>query len=110
MSIAVDLDGTLAEYHGFEGNHIIGAPIAAMFFRVQRWLEDGEEVVIFTARADNPEDVVFVKRWLKYHGLPELDVTNIKRKDFEEIWDDRAIQVERNTGRCVGDSGWGFPL
>ena len=103
MSIAVDLDGTLAEYNGWRGNNIIGAPIAAMFFRVQRWIDEGEEVVIFTARADNPGDVVFVKRWLKYHGLPELDVTNIKRKDFEEIWDDRAVRIERNTGEPVGE-------
>ena len=104
MSIAVDLDGTLAYYNGWRGNNIIGAPIPAMFFRVERWLEDGEEVVIFTARADNPEDIVFIKRWMKYHGLPDLDVTNIKRKDFEEIWDDRAIRIERNTGEAPGES------
>ena len=104
MSIAVDLDGTLAYYNGFEGNHIIGAPIPAMFFRVQRWIEEGEEVVIFTARAENVEDTRFVKRWLKYHGLGGLRVTNIKEKGFVEIWDDRAFRIERNTGEPPGES------
>ncbi len=102
--IAVDLDGTLAYYNGWRGNNIIGAPIPAMFFRVQRWIEEGEKVVIFTARADNMNDIKVIKRWLKYHGLPDLDVTNVKRRQFKEMWDDRAVQLETNTGERPGES------
>ena len=106
MSIAVDLDGTLAEYHRFEGNHIIGAPVPAMFFRVEKWIEEGEEVIIFTARAENRESIKVVHDWLKFHGLPRLQVTNIKLKSFQEMWDDRAISVERNTGKLNGTPDW----
>jgi hypothetical protein len=106
MSIAVDLDGTLAEYNGWEGNNIIGAPIPAMFFRVQRWIEEGEEVVIFTARADSEESMIPIRRWLIYHGLGDLRITNIKEKGFQEIYDDRAFRVERNTG-CIEGTDWG---
>lgn len=101
MSIAVDLDGTLAVYHKFEGNHIIGPPIPEMVLRVLRWLEEGEEVYLFTARADSPESIVHIKRWLAFHELPNLPITNIKLKHFKEMWDDRAIEVEANTGAPV---------
>ena len=98
MAIAVDLDGVLAEYHRFEGNHIIGAPITKMWLRVISWLEDGEEVWIFTARGGTKEERAFISKWLDYHGLPDLPITNIKLKDFQEIWDDRAVFVPRNSG------------
>ena len=98
MSIAVDLDGTSAEYHGFEGNHIIGPPIDVMWLRIARWIDEGEEVWLFTARADSKESIDYIKKWMKYHDLPVLPVTNIKFKHFQEFWDDRAIRVEVNTG------------
>ena len=49
--IGVDLDGTLAEYHGWNGS--IGKPIAPMVDRVKRWLAEGVEVRIMTARVSN---------------------------------------------------------
>ena len=42
-TIAIDLDGTLAEYHGWAGGQI-GAPIPAMVARVKLWLEDGKNI------------------------------------------------------------------
>ena len=48
--IGVDLDGTLAEYNGWQGPANIGAPIPAMVERVKAWLEEGRDVRIFTAR------------------------------------------------------------
>jgi hypothetical protein len=100
---AVDLDGTLAEYHGWTGNNHIGEPIPAMLARVQQWLKDGIEVVIFTARADNAAAKDAVRAWLKEHGLPALRVTNVKLPEFGRIYDDRAIQVRRNQGTLVSD-------
>ena len=35
--IGVDLDGTLAEYHGWQGIEHIGEPIPKMMARVRRW-------------------------------------------------------------------------
>lgn len=48
--IGVDLDGTLAEYHGWPPDGSIGAPIPAMIERVKQWLDEGKDVRIFTAR------------------------------------------------------------
>lgn len=47
--IGVDLDGTLAEYHGW-GDDSIGAPVPKMLARVKKWLAEGQEVRIVTAR------------------------------------------------------------
>jgi hypothetical protein len=104
--IGVDLDGTLAEYRGWNGPNDIGAPIPAMIERVKRWLAAGREVRIFTARACIPEQIPPVKAWLKKHGLPDLEVTNQKDFGMVELWDDRCVTVETNTGRVKGTNGY----
>lgn len=97
--IGVDLDGTLAEYGTWKGPDHIGAPIPRMMDRVRAWLAAGKTVKIFTARACIPDQVPPVRAWLERHGLAGLEVTNIKDFTMAELWDDRAIQVEMNTGR-----------
>lgn len=100
--IGVDLDGTLAEYHGWSAN--VGKIIPRMKFRVQRWLAKGYEVRIFTARATDPEQVPVIHAWLEANGLPRLRVTNVKDLAMIELWDDRAVQVVFNTGGAVAGS------
>lgn len=100
----VDLDGTLAKYDGFKGDEHVGEPVPVMLERVKRWLSDGWEVRIVTARADKPKAVEAIKRWCKKHGLPALKVTNEKDKDMDELWDDRAVQVHKNTGEPVKEA------
>jgi len=96
--VGVDLDGTLAEYHGWKGPEHIGPPIPAMVERVKAWLEEGLEVRIFTARACIPEQVPPVIEWCKVHLGRELIVTNIKDSDMVNLWDDRCHPVQPNTG------------
>jgi len=98
--IAVDLDGTLAEYHGWGP---IGKPIPLMVNRVKFWLSRGIEVKIFTARAVDPAWVPEIKAWCKQHIGTELEVTNVKDLAMIELYDDRARQVEFNTGRVIGE-------
>lgn len=103
--IGVDLDGTLAEYHGWQGPTHIGAPIEPMVDRVKEWLAEGREVRIFTARVTRPvaSEVVFaIMRWCEEHIGRRLPVTNVKDYGMIELWDDRAITVEQNTGRAIG--------
>lgn len=113
--IGVDLDRTLAIYHGkVDGVYDpmrIGSPIPRMVARIKGWLAEGYEVRIFTARvggfnleegsgiiaramvADN------IQNWLENEaGLPRLAVTNEKDMDTCQIWDDIAVGVVRNTG------------
>lgn len=99
--IGVDLDGTLAEYHGHYGT-AIGEPVRAMLLRVQDWIAAGREVRIFTARAGDPAQRQAVQQWLRRHGLGELAVTNVKDFDMTALWDDKAVRVKRNTGHVCG--------
>jgi hypothetical protein len=103
--VGFDLDGTLAVYDEWRGATHIGEPIMPNVKRAQRYLQDGIEVRIFTARADGGLDLEEVTNaiqdWTEKHIGRRLAVTN--RKDFGMIrlYDDRAIQVEFNTGRRV---------
>lgn len=102
--IAVDLDGTLAEYTEWRGETHIGAPIAPMVKRVKDWLADGYEVRIFTARASHltPPMKEAFDSWCEEHIGQVLPMTNTKDYQMVELWDDRAIAVEQNTGRVLG--------
>lgn len=100
--IGVDLDGTLAEYHGWNGG-VIGKPVVAMVERVKRWVSEGKKVKIFTARActGDMEQIRMIREWTMLHIGVELEVTAIKDFEMIELWDDRAIQVIPNTGKRV---------
>lgn len=98
---AVDLDATLAYYDGWKGPGHIGEPIPAMAFRVKKWLADGKDVRIFTARASVPEMIPEVEAWCEKHFGVKLPVTNVKDFAMVDLWDDRAVQIEPNTGRRI---------
>lgn len=108
--IGVDLDGTLAEYHGYAGAKEIGKPIPKMVERVKKWINEGKRVKIFTARvADDLKDgrdtrdvATAIKDWCQEHIGKRLEVTNVKDHRMAELWDDRAVQVIPNTGERVG--------
>ncbi len=78
-----------------------------MLERVKAWLAEGLEVRIFTARVSGPhaearEVETAIKAWCREHVGRELSATCTKDYQMVELWDDRAVQVERNTGRRVG--------
>jgi hypothetical protein len=117
--IAVDLDGTLAEYHGWVNTFNIGEPVEPMMERVRLWIAEGKEVRIFTARIDgggaaskmgvDPEVVKkyenvemitkMIQDWTEKHLGVRLPVTNKKDYGMIELWDDRCVQVIPNTGQ-----------
>lgn len=116
--IGVDLDGTLAHYDGWRGPTHIGAPVPAMVERVKRWLADGRDVRIFTARVSHDgsqermdqaaEARGAIVRWCVIHLGRRLPITNVKDYDMVELWDDRAVHVIANTGEPVGASTRGL--
>lgn len=109
--IGVDLDGTLVEY--YSGNYChskIGKPIELMVKRVQQWLKRGYIVKIVTARAsgnrDGLEAQLFTKAINEFcidqFGMV-LEVTCSKDYAMVALFDDRAISVEKNTGRITSE-------
>lgn len=107
--IGVDLDGTLAvQIPGRVDPGLIGAPVPHMLARVQRWLSQGKDVRIFTARAytDGSNARNFraqqakhaIDSWCMHYLGRTLPITSQKDFDLVEFWDDRAVQVIPNTG------------
>ena len=101
--IGVDFDGTLAVYDHWRGTTHVGPPIPLMVERIKAWLASGIEVRIVTARASDPEEakeaVPAIEAWCLEHVGCVLPVTHQKDYQMMEIWDDRAVSVEKNTGR-----------
>lgn len=121
--IGVDFDGTICEYHGFKGAGVLGAPIPLMVDRVKRWLAEGKDVRIFTARVWHPDITsrvseheyntrlsearaarAAIKAWCIEHVGQELPITCEKDYGMIELWDDRAVQVIKNTGMTVREA------
>jgi hypothetical protein len=120
--IGVGLDGTLVEYNGWKGATYIGAPIKAMVERVKKWLAEGKEVRIFTARIYYPDYFeptdanaerylemmdrrhnaakaqIAIERFCLEHFGRKLEVTCTKNYGMAELWDDGAVQFMPNTG------------
>jgi hypothetical protein len=99
----VDLDGTLAHWDKGGTSHGIGKPVPRMLSFVQRMVESGVRVKIFTARAGDKSQRLLIRKWLRSNGLPQLEISNIKDYGMQRLYDDRSIQVERNTGRIISD-------
>lgn len=105
--IGVDLDGTLAHYDGWQGETHIGPPIPLMLARVKQWLLLHVDVRIVTARVScrDPEELAAVTKainvWCLEHVGEILPLTCEKDYSMVVLWDDRCVQVERNTGRRV---------
>jgi hypothetical protein len=105
--VGVDLDGTLAEYHGeFDDNYLVGDPIWPMVNKVKELIDSGMMVKIFTARMCHVECreliVKNIQEWCGKCGLPsDIEVTNVKDYGMVELWDDRCRQVVFNKGEFV---------
>lgn len=102
--IGVDFDGTLAYYGDFRDINY-GKPIEPMLIRVKEWVRRGQRVKIMTARASDPntlrESIKDIQDWCEKYGLPRLEVTCQKDYDMIELWDDRCVRVECNTGKIL---------
>lgn len=107
-TIAVDFDGTLADDSRVKYPEC-GPPVWRMVERVRRWIAEGHEVVLFTARLAEKDvhrerdQVKRLTEWLDLYGIHNTDGTVIamtawKLPKFDEFWDDKAVAVIRNTG------------
>jgi len=104
--IGVDLDGTLAKFDEWEGPTKIGSPILKMAKRVKEWLNNGYEVRIITARVStsNPQKdgaKEAIERWCLENIGTILPVSSEKDYGMIELWDDRCVRVEKNTGEVL---------
>jgi len=101
--LGVDLDGTLAKYSGWSEE--IGEPIQKMVQRVKRWIYEGKEVRILTARGsvepNKYKQLMKVHDWVEAFIGEPLEVTDRKDPQMLRLYDDRVVKVEANEGVLV---------
>lgn len=112
MKRAVDFDKTLAEFNLNGAEYVpgkTGNPIPKMVNRVRRWLEEGDEIIILTARmwsGKSADILALEKRGIEKFCIDNFgqifEVTSEKSPHIDFIYDDKAIRVEENTGEIVG--------
>lgn len=87
MTVAIDFDGVLNEYHGWVSDRgLTRGPVPGAREFVQRCIDAGFEVVVFTCR-----DTESVQQWLEANGFPALTVTDHKPIAMVYI-DDRGFR------------------
>ena len=107
--IGVDMDGTLCMWTHWTAPDFIGEPVPEMVDRVQRWLLQGKNVRILTARASTynylnygpevfEEIIMAIEDWCVTHIGVVLPITAEKDHFMDELWDDRVVQVRLNKG------------
>lgn len=106
--IGVDFDGTLATYDRYVGPSVVGEPIVKMVEKVKRRLKKKRLVKIFTARvhpSHTVEDIAAAREaitaWCVEHIGQALEIICDKHPKMYEIWDDKAVAVQKNTGECL---------
>ena len=96
MYIGVDLDGTLAEYKGYQGANHIGPLLPGARDWLEALVQDGHKVLIFTARGNDPDGLKATREWIVREGIAHLitDITGSKLYLFDLFVDDRAVRFE----------------
>jgi hypothetical protein len=78
--VAIDLDGTLAEYDGWKGPRHIGEPRPYSIWALKCFKDNGWEVEIFTSR-QHPEPI---RQWLDKHAPGTVSRINESRDHTDE--------------------------
>ncbi len=126
--IGIDLDGTLAIHPPGDGEKI-GAPVFVMVERMVRLLRADFRIKIMTARVAPPiehtellQTYADIQQWWHkalqqfltdskaseeerldlMHRANFISITHSKDLGMLALYDDRAIQVEENTGQILG--------
>jgi inorganic pyrophosphatase-like protein len=92
-----DFDGVVAhtlDEDGYE-NEEIGEPLKAGIEAIKKDHENGDRIVILTARG--PEVHRKIEKWLEAHDVPFDEVTNVKPPAYKYV-DDRAEEWPSNKG------------
>jgi len=100
-TICIDLDGTLAEYHGWDGEWTeIGEPLPGAWEFCRELRRLGWRIIIHTCRGD----LEAVRTWLDAHTIAydginctEHNAEGSSAKPIADVYlDDRAVRFEGN--------------
>lgn len=102
-TIAVDLDGTLAEYDYWRGIYHIGKLIKSTNDKLKAKTKKHKDlkVIIHTARINSfeddgiiPESIEIIQNWLDYNNIKYDSIwTGCGKPYADEYWDDKAVKI-----------------
>ncbi len=97
-TIAVDVDGVIANYDGWKGPGVLGSPRADVVEALRALRAEGWKIVIHTTRGTEE-----VKAYLRENDVPHdeinsnSDYTTRGNKPVADVyWDDRAVTYSGN--------------
>jgi hypothetical protein len=92
MIIACDFDNTICGVREVGSEYKMGAPEPGAILALNKLVEDGNTIIIFTAREVNKPNVYkAVEDWCQYFHIPHSGITNIKNPKFDVYIDDRCL-------------------
>jgi adenylylsulfate kinase len=92
-TIAVDFDGVIADYQGWKGAGVLGAPRGDVLEALRALRAEGWKIVIHTTRAEKE-----IAAYLAHHKIPYDEIN--RNSDYQTqgvkpvadvYWDDRAV-------------------
>jgi len=101
FTVCVDFDGVIAEYDGWKGPDILGAPINGASETLKKMRDKGWVIVIFTTRLPSKQLKEYLSVWnIPYDYInenPEQYPNTNKGKPAANVYiDDRAINFGGN--------------
>ncbi len=92
-TIAVDFDGVIAEYDGYKGPGVLGAPRTDVIEAMRTLAAEGWKIVVFTTRGEAE-----IAAYLDSNKIPHDEInrnsdykTQGKKVVADVYWDDRAF-------------------
>jgi adenylylsulfate kinase len=102
-TIAVDFDGVIANYDGYKGPGVLGAPRDDVRQALHTLRREGWKIVIFTTRGWDE-----IERYLQQHDIPydeynrNSDYKTGGHKPVADVyWDDRAVCYSGDATRDI---------
>ncbi len=93
-TIAVDFDGVIAEYDGWKGAGVLGAPRVDVRNALRTLRAEGWKIVIYTTRGEAEIAEYLVRHEFHYDEINRnSDYTTLGHKPVADVyWDDRAFR------------------
>jgi len=99
LTIAFDLDGTLAQYDGYKGPFVFGPPVTGMKELFMKLQEEGHNVGVYSCRNDDEvlwwcNEYGLQPSWINKNMFLDIDCPN---KPYADIYiDDKCIKFDGN--------------
>lgn len=95
MNIAIDFDETIQNNNAAPQGYKMGPPMPGAVAVINKLHEDGNKIIIFTARdVQKPNVKQAVADWLAYFKIPFHEITNVKKSEFDVYIDNRAMHFQ----------------